>query len=81
MAEVAKEIQDLLNQLQDTYPTKTLSEREVGKKFAEMIDQKPSLKKRIISAVKSTSLTALQEAVDNPAFNIASAFLQGFSNP
>ncbi len=46
-----------------------------------MIDQNPSLKKRIFSAINSSMLTALQEAVDNPAFNIASAFLQGFSNP
>lgn len=81
LAEAAQEIQDLLNQLEKSYSTKTISEQELGKKLAKIIDQNPSLKKRIFSAIKSGSLTALQEVVDNPAFNIASAFLQGFSNP
>lgn len=82
LAQAAKEIQDLLNQLQESYPTKTPSDKEfVKKKFEEEINQNPSLKKRLFSAAKSGSLTALQEAVNHPLYNIVSDSLKSFFNP
>ena len=82
LAEAAQEIQELLTQLAQTYPTKTPSQKAIfGAKTLEEIEQNPTLKARIVSALKSGGITALQEAVDNPLFNVVSAFLEGFVAP
>ncbi|MBD2518945.1 hypothetical protein H6G93_29095 [Nostoc sp. FACHB-973] len=82
LAKAAKEIQDLLDQLSQTYPTTTQTEKAIfAAKAVEQIEQNPTLKMRVVGAIKACGITALQEAVDNPIFNVVSAFLQGFIEP
>ncbi len=82
LAEAAQEIQDLLAQLAKTYPTETPSQKAMfGAKAVEAIEQKPALKARVVTALKASGMVALQEAVDNPLFNVVSAFLEGFVDP
>jgi uncharacterized protein YjbI with pentapeptide repeats len=82
LADAAKEIQDLLNQLAQTYPTTTQTEKAIfAAKAVEKLEQDPSLKMRVIGALKSSGMAALQEAIDNPLFNVVSAFLDGFVEP
>ena len=79
VAEAAKEIQDLLDQLAQTYPTTTQTEKAIfATKAIEEIEQNRTLKDRVVGALKASGMTALQEAVDNPLFNVLSAFLDGF---
>jgi uncharacterized protein YjbI with pentapeptide repeats len=82
LAEAAKEIQNLLDQLSETYPTDTRSQKAiVAAKAVEAIEQDPSFTERVKSALKACGLEALREAVDNPLFNIVSALLEGFVDP
>lgn len=82
MAEAANEIQTLLDKLAQTYPTATQPEKAVfAAKAVEQIEQDPTLKMRVVGALKTSGMAALQEAVDNPLFNVVSAFLEGFLEP
>ena len=76
LAEAAREIQALLDELSEKYPIDTTAQKAVlGTKVIEAIEVNPSLKDRIISAIQAGGITALQEAVDNPLFNILSSLL------
>jgi hypothetical protein len=81
LAEAAAEIQKLLNQLSQVYPTTTVSEQMVlATKAIEEIEKKPQLKQRVIGAVRSGGAEALKELVDNPLINILLAVLDGWKS-
>ncbi|MBD2211893.1 pentapeptide repeat-containing protein [Nostoc linckia FACHB-104] len=68
LAQAAAEIQVLLKQLEQTYPTTTTSEQMiVAAEAIKHIESNPSLKKRAINAAKEGGLPALEKAIDNPA--------------
>ncbi|NMG11338.1 hypothetical protein DP117_32525 [Brasilonema sp. UFV-L1] len=68
LAEAAAEIQLLLKQLEQTYPTTTTSQQMVvAAEAIKHIESNPSLKKRAINAAKSGGLAAFEKAIDNPA--------------
>ncbi len=68
LVEAAAEIQQLLKQLEQSYPSTTTSEQMVvAAKAIERIESNPSLKKRVINAVKEGGLAAFEKAIDNPA--------------
>jgi negative regulator of replication initiation len=80
LAEAAKEIQQLLKQLEKTNPTETELEKvTVAAKAAEEIKNNPTLKTRVISALKSGGTEAFKEAVDNPIVNILVAIIEGWT--
>jgi uncharacterized protein YjbI with pentapeptide repeats len=82
IAQVAQEIQDLLQQLASKYPTSTPTQRvEVAKLAVQEIEKDPTFWQRVIGAGKAAGMEALKEAVDNPIFNIMSATLDGFIEP
>ena len=82
IADVAQEIQDLLQQLALKYPTETPTQRvEVAKLAVQEIEKDPTFWQRVIGAGKAAGMEALREAVDNPIFNIMSATLEGFIEP
>lgn len=75
--EAAKEIQDLLDQLSETYPTKTAVEKSaVATKAMEEIEKKPDVKKKVLKALKAGGVAALMELTDNPVVNILTPMLQ-----
>ncbi|MEM1003348.1 MAG: hypothetical protein AAGH46_11945 [Bacteroidota bacterium] len=82
LAEAAKEIQDLLTQLEKTYSTTTPSQQtKVATLALEEIEQDPNFWERVIGAAKAAGMEALREAVDNPVFNIMSATIYHCCSP
>ncbi|MBH8574938.1 pentapeptide repeat-containing protein [Nostocaceae cyanobacterium CENA369] len=68
LAEAAAEIQQLLKQLEQTYPTTTTSQKMVvAAEAINRIESNPTLKRRVINAVKEGGLAAFEKAIDNPA--------------
>lgn len=79
LAEAAAQIQKLLKQLEETNPTITETEKLiVVSKAAEEIKKDPTLKARVIAALKSGSTEAFKEAIDHPLVNILVAIIQGW---
>ncbi|MEA5627555.1 COR domain-containing protein [Nostoc sp. UHCC 0251] len=74
LAQAAKDIKELLNQLSQEYSSTAM----VGVKAVEEIEQKPKLKARIINALKEAGSEALEKAVDHPAVSIVIAATKGF---
>lgn len=71
LTEAAAEIQQLLEQLVQTYPTETLSQPEVVADEAKrQINNNPTLKERIVNVIKAMGVEALKEAIDHPVANI-----------
>ncbi|MBD2342216.1 hypothetical protein H6G64_35445 [Calothrix sp. FACHB-156] len=67
LAQAAAEIQQLLKQLEKSYPSTTTSEqRVIAAEAIKRIESNPSLKKRVISAVKEGGLAAFEKSIDNP---------------
>ncbi|MHC5822435.1 MAG: pentapeptide repeat-containing protein, partial [Nostoc sp.] len=68
LAQAAAEIQQLLKQLEQTYPTTTTSQQMVvAAEAINRIESNPLLKERVINAIKSGGLAAFEKAIDNPA--------------
>ncbi len=79
LAEAAAQIQQLLQQIQETNPITTEAERAiVAAKAAEEIKNNPTLKARVIGALKSGGKEAFKEAVDNPIVNVLVAIIEGW---
>ncbi|MDZ7968922.1 MAG: COR domain-containing protein [Nostoc sp. DedSLP03] len=75
LAQAAKDIKELLDQLSQDYPNNTAM---VGAKAIEAIDSNPTLKKRVVNALKEAGSTALEKLVDHPAVSIVIAGAKGF---
>ncbi|WP_335064988.1 pentapeptide repeat-containing protein [Nostoc sp.] len=81
LAEAAAEIQQVLNQLSQTYPTNTPLEKQIAITEAlKQIDSNPTLKARVIGALKAGGTEALKELVDHPLVNILLATLEGWQD-
>lgn len=77
LADAAKEIQQLLKQLEATNPTATETE-----KIAYVNDETtPSLKRRVVGALRSGGETAIEEFLDNSYFNVGKAIVKGWMKP
>jgi hypothetical protein len=81
LAEAAAEIQQLLQQLEQNYPTTTPLEREaVVKEALKQIESNPTFKARVMGALKAGGTEALKELVDHPLINIFIAGLEGWQD-
>ncbi|MBC1281016.1 pentapeptide repeat-containing protein [Nostoc sp. UCD121] len=81
LAQAAADIQQLLNQLGQSYPTSTPLEKQIAVTEAlKKIDSNPTLKARVIGALKSGGTEALKELVDHPLVNILLATLEGWQD-
>lgn len=79
LAQAAAEIQQLLQQLEQTNPTTTTSEKmTVVAKAIDEIEKNPTLKARVIGALKSGGTEAIKELVDHPLVNILMASIEGW---
>jgi hypothetical protein len=77
LAEVAKEIQRLLDQLSETYSTTTTSEKyEIVSKAISTIESNSSLKTKVIHVLKAVGSESLKQAVNHPLINILMAGLE-----
>jgi translation initiation factor IF-2 len=81
LAEAAAEIQQLLQQLEQSYPTQTPEERKVFVSEAiKKIESNLPLKNRLVSAMRAGSLEALKKLVQHPAIEILVAAIEGWKN-
>lgn len=79
IAEVAAEIQQLLEQLSQTYPTSTSKEKTIL--VAEAVDQiehNPTLKTKFINALKAGETEVFKGVIDHPVINILLASVEGW---
>lgn len=82
LVEAAKEIQELLQQLEQSYPTNTPLEKQmVVTEALKEIESNETLKARVIGALKAGGTEALKELVDHPLINILLAALEGWQEP
>lgn len=79
LVEAAAEIQQLLQQLEQSYPTETFTQKAVVVDEAlKQIEENPRFKSRVVGTLKSAGKEALQEAIDHPLVNIFMAAIDGW---
>ncbi|MBT9315290.1 hypothetical protein [Leptothoe spongobia] len=79
LTQAAQDIKDLLTQLETDYdPTTPTGQTMMTAKLVESVDNNPTLKARVINALKEGSSTALEEAIDHPVVKPVVAALKGF---
>lgn len=77
LSQAAAEIQQLLNQLSQTYPTTTDTEKKVVATTAiQHIENNSKLRQRVISALKSGGIQALGQLLNHPAATFVIAALE-----
>jgi len=77
LTDAAKEIQELLDQLARTYPINSQAEKLGAVTIAvEQIENNPSWKARVISAVRAGGTEGIKELLDNPLVNIFMAMIE-----
>ena len=76
LAQAAKEIQALLEQLDKTYPTDTMSGQiDAAKEVMSRIKGDMSLADRILSAVRVGGIEALKQILNHPAASFVLGFI------
>ena len=79
LAQAAKEIKELLDQLSEEYNPNTEKGQNLIKDEAlKVIKENPSLQKRFLNALKEGSVTALEEAINHPVAKILISTTKGF---
>jgi cysteinyl-tRNA synthetase len=79
LVETAAEIQQLLKQLEQSYPTETLSQKAiVAEQAIKQIEANPNWKQKIIDAIKAMGIEAFMELIDNPVANVLCAGIEAW---
>lgn len=77
LADAAREIQTLLNQLSQSYPTDTTPAKYAfANETIRRIDNDPDLTQRILSAFKAGSTSALEQLLNHPAASFVISALE-----
>lgn len=79
LTQAAKDIKTLLTQLENDYNSNTpVGPTMMTAKVVESVDKNPTLKARVVNALKEGGSTALEEAIDHPVVKPVVAALKGF---
>ena len=79
LIEIAAEIQKLLNHVSENYPTKTAHEKIViAAKVVSKIEKNPTLRQKIISALRAGDISAIETMLAHPASAITLAALKSW---
>lgn len=82
LADSATEIQQLLQILDQSYPSDLPAETQAEIDVAvKGIDKNPTLKERVVAALQAGGVKALKELTDNPYVNILLAAYEGWRAP
>ncbi len=77
LVETATEIQKLLEQLEQSYPVTTIAGKmAIATEAITRIDSNPTLALRILSALKSGSISAFEQFLNHPAASFVIAALE-----
>jgi hypothetical protein len=78
IAETVAEVQQLLEQLEKSYPTDTTADkREVARVAISTIDSNPTFAARIFSAIEAGTISAFEQSLNHPA---ASFFISALAD-
>ncbi|MHC5748116.1 MAG: pentapeptide repeat-containing protein [Nostoc sp.] len=81
LAEAAAEIQQLLDQLSQSYPTDTMSGKmALAAEATQRIENNPTLMEKTISALRAGGTAALEQALSHPAASFVIAALDDWNN-
>lgn len=81
LVDAAQEIQELLENLSQTYSQESEFPKEIlAAEAIAQVEHNPPLKQRILDAVKSANLESLENLVDHPAASIFIAAVKGWAN-
>jgi internalin A len=79
LAQAAQDIKALITQLSSNYDTSTQSGKMgLSAKVLEAVEANPTVKSRVINALKAAGSTALEEAIDHPVAKVLVAGVKGF---
>lgn len=79
LAQAAREIKALLDQFSQDYDSSTpAGQAQIGAKVIEEMEKDPTLKARIVNALKEGGTTLIVEAVEHPAVKPVVAMVKGF---
>lgn len=77
LAQAAEEIQQLLEQLENSYPTETTKGKmQLATEVITEIENNPSLKGKIVKALKAGSIAAMEKMLNHPAASFVAAVLR-----
>ena len=76
LAEAARDIQELLEQLEKTYPSETTMDRmKIATEVITHIDNHPTKAQKIFSAIKAGGVAAVEQLLNHPASSFVIAAL------
>lgn len=79
LAQAAKDIKDLLDQLDQDYDRTTpTGQAMISARAIESIEKNPTVKARVVNALKEGGTTALETAIDHPVVKPLVAMLKGY---
>ena len=80
--QTSQEINVLLSTISQNYePNTPAGQMMIGAKAIEIVDQDPTLKKRVIGALKSAGEEALEKMIEHPVAKVFIAGAKGFIDP
>jgi len=80
--QTSQEIKVLLSTIAQNYEQNTpAGQKMIGEEAIEIVDQDPTLKKRVIGALKSAGEEALEKMIEHPAAKVFIAGAKGFIDP
>ncbi len=79
LAAAVRDIKALFAELDQSYDKTTpLGQMQIATKTIEAIENKPTVKKRLLNAVKEGGTTALEEMIEHPAIKPVVAAIKGY---
>jgi hypothetical protein len=76
LAEAAAEIQQLLEQLDSSYPTNTTADKMIlASKAIQQIESNPILKARLLNALKIAGVSAFEQLLNHPLASFVTSFV------
>ncbi|AFY39781.1 pentapeptide repeat protein [[Leptolyngbya] sp. PCC 7376] len=78
LAQAAADIKALIDQLEGDYESTPMGNMQMGTEIVSRISQNPTLKSRVINAIKEASVAAFEEAISHPVASIVIAGTKGF---
>ena len=79
LIEAVKYIQESIKQLDENYPSDTTADKiKIATEVITQIDNNPTIKERILRAIKAVGVAALEESMNHPAASLIIEGLNGW---
>lgn len=78
LTQVSKEINALIEQFSDDYDSTPIGNMQMGAEVINRVDRNPTLKSRVVNAIKEAGIEAFKQAISHPSAAIIAAGAEGF---